>query len=44
MDWLAKLLALPDQFLSSLAGGTGGGGVIQVYKYKLYTKKNEISV
>lgn len=32
MDWLAKLMALPEQFLSKSAGGIGGGGgVIQVY-------------
>lgn len=37
MDWLAKMIGLPEVFLAS--AGQGGGGVIQVHiKYKFISK------
>jgi hypothetical protein len=39
MDWLAKMLGLPKEFLAS-SGGCGGG-VIQVNFIYDYTKRNK---
>jgi hypothetical protein len=40
MDWLARLLGLPNEFLA--CSGGSGGGVIQVSIYNVTARHNEI--
>ena len=40
MDWMGKLLKLPNEFLSPFCGGKLGGGMIQVR----LQQKNKIKI